>query len=77
MDSDLPQSLIPAVLCALSPEVKKATLCGGMYEYMTGRFGVRRGQGGRRGNRKRKKHRHERNLKMLTKDNNAAKKELG
>ena len=76
MDSDLAQSLVPAVLCAPSPEVKKAIVCGGMYEYMTGKFGVRRGQGGRRENRKTKKQHHERNIKRLTKEKNAAKKEL-
>ena len=37
---------------------------------------VRRGQGGRRGKRKRKKQHHERSLKRLTKEENAAKKEL-
>ena len=59
-----------------SDMAQNAILCGGMYEYMTGMFGVRRGQGGRRRNRKKRKRCHERNLKRLTKEKNAAKKEL-
>ena len=75
VDSDLAQSLVPAVLCAPYREVKNAGLCGGMYEYMTGRFGVGRSQGGRTRNRKRKRC-HERDMKRLTKEKNAVKKEL-
>ena len=60
MDSDLAQSLVHAVIDLRS--LSGSEECSSLWWNVQGRFGVRRGQDARRGNRKRKKQRHERNL---------------
>ena len=72
VDPALAQCLVPAVICATSPEEKHSILCQGIYDQMVVRFGVKRVNS----NQKRRKRVHERSLKNLRRENNMAKKDL-
>jgi len=72
VDSELVQRLLPAVINATSPDEKDSILCQGIYEYMATKFGVQRAHKSKKTNRRR----HERKLKKLTREKNAARKDL-
>ena len=72
VDSEFAQSLVPAAISAASPEEKNLILCQGIHEVMTTKFGA---QPPRKPRNNRRRH-HERNLRKLTKEKNAARKDL-
>ena len=72
VDSELAQFLVPAVLSAPAPEEKHSILCQGIHDYMVSQFGIKKTS--RKKDQRRKT--HERQLKKLMRENNAAKKAL-
>ena len=72
IDLYVAEHLVPAIMDARSPEEKHAILCQGIYEHMISKFGIR----SITSNKKKRKRFHERNLKKLRKEKNAAKKDL-
>ena len=72
LDSKLAQCLVPLVISATSPEEKHHILCQGIYDHMVARLGVKRVTN----NQKKRVRDHERNLKNIRKEKNAAKKDL-
>ena len=71
VDVYLARYVVPAVITAKSLEEKNSILCQGIYNHMTSRFRVRKA-----GNQTSRKRQHERGLKRITKEKNAARKEL-